>query len=53
MRRRVCVMVLLFGLAGQGYVSAARVPEPVPIERPIGAIRGGRLRRTAAWWQAS
>jgi len=53
MRRWLCVIVLLFGFAGQGYISAARVPAPVPIERPISAWRGGLLERTEAWWQAS
>ena len=53
MRRRMCVIVLLFGLAGGGYAVAARVPDPVPIERPLGISRMGRLERTAAWWQAS
>jgi hypothetical protein len=53
MRRRVCLVVLLFSLAGQGDPFVARVPDPVPIERPLGVTRRGRLQRTAAWWQAS
>jgi hypothetical protein len=53
MRRWLCMLVLLFSLAGQGQAFAARVPDPVPIERQIGAQRGGRLERTPAWWHAS
>ena len=53
MRRWLVVIVLLFGFAGQGYVAATRIPTPVPIERPLSAIRGGRLQRTEAWWQSS
>jgi len=49
----MCVLALLFSLAGQGSVVAPRPVDPVPIERPIDTLRGGRLQRTAAWWQAS
>jgi hypothetical protein len=52
-RRWLCVVALLFSLTGQGYAFAARVVEPVAIERPLDARPGGRLVRTAAWWQAS
>jgi hypothetical protein len=45
------MVVLLFSLAGQGSGVTTRPPDPVPIERPIGSIGEGRLRRTAAWWQ--
>jgi hypothetical protein len=45
------MVALLFSLAGQGNILTTRAPDPVPIERPIGAIGGGRLRRTATWWQ--
>jgi hypothetical protein len=53
MRRWLCVIVLLFGFAGQGYTASSRLPNPVPIERPLGDVRDGRLERTAAWWQSS
>jgi hypothetical protein len=53
MRRWLCMVVLLFALAGQGAALATRVPEPVPIERLLSAWRGGRLQRTSAWWDAS
>jgi hypothetical protein len=53
MRRWLVVIALLFGFAGQGYVAAARAATPVPIERPLSAVRGGRLQRTEAWWQTS
>lgn len=52
MRRWLCVIVLLFGLAGQGYPSGP-VAVPVPIERPLAPARGGRLQRSEAWWQAA
>jgi hypothetical protein len=52
MRRRLCVIVLLFGFAGQGYVATGRPADPVPIERPLRAMRAGRLQRTDAWWQS-
>jgi hypothetical protein len=52
MRRWLCVIVLVTGFAGQVYAPGS-VPNPVPIERPLEANRGGRLERTRAWWQAT
>lgn len=52
MRRWLCVIVLLFGFAGQGYLPGT-APAPIPIECPLEAARGGRLVRTEAWWQAT
>jgi hypothetical protein len=53
MRRWLCMMVLLFSLAGQGRGFATRYPEPVPIERQIGSLRAGRLELGVAWWKTS
>jgi hypothetical protein len=53
MRQWACVVALLLGLAGNGYVAAARVRLPVAIERRLGprTIEGGTLR-TLDWWRA-
>ena len=52
MRRWLCMVVLLFALAGQGG-TVSRVADPVPIERPLSPSRAARLERTPAWWSAS
>jgi hypothetical protein len=54
MRRWVCIIGLLAGFAGNGYVWTARPRLPVPIEwhlDPSPARRGTVL--TGVWWQAS
>ena len=53
MRQWVRVVALLLGLAGNGYVAAARVRLPVAIERRLGphAAESGTLR-TLDWWRA-
>ena len=53
MRQWACVFALLLGLAGSGYVSAARVRTPIPIERRLDSWgREGRLTQTLDWWRA-
>jgi hypothetical protein len=53
MRQWACVVALLLGLAGNGYVAMARPRIPVPIERRIESMPDGeRLRRTIDWWRA-
>ena len=53
MRQWACVVALLLGLAGNGYVSAARPRIPVAIERRIEPRSAeGRLVRTLDWWRA-
>jgi hypothetical protein len=53
MRRVACVFALLLGLAGNGYVAAARVRMPVPIERRLDTwAREGRVVQTLDWWRA-
>jgi hypothetical protein len=52
MRQWACVVALLLGFAGDGYVWAARPRLPIPIERQIAL--GGRDRRvtqTLDWWR--
>ena len=53
MRQWACVVALLLGLAGNGYVTAAKVRLPVAIERRLGprTVEGGTLR-TLDWWRA-
>ncbi|HSK51977.1 MAG TPA: hypothetical protein VLA44_04425 [Clostridia bacterium] len=52
MRRWVCVIALLTGFSGQGYVWTARPREPVPVERPIDRPVPARgLRLAADWWR--
>jgi hypothetical protein len=51
MRRWVCVLVLLFGFAGEGYAWTSRPRIPVPIERPLDPrdpMAGGLPM--GAWW---
>lgn len=53
MRRVACVFALLLGLAGNGYVAAARIRVPIPIERRLESwAREGRTRQTLDWWRA-
>jgi hypothetical protein len=53
MRRVACVFALLLGLAGNGYVTAARPRNPIPIERRLESwAREGRLVQTLDWWRA-
>ncbi len=54
MRRWVCVLVMLFGFAGDGYAWSAKPRSPVPIERQLSArdIRTGAVPG-AAWWRPS
>jgi hypothetical protein len=53
MRQWACVFALLLGLAGSGYVSAARVRTAIPIERRLDSWeREGRLTQTLDWWRA-
>jgi hypothetical protein len=54
MRRRLCVIALLFGFAGESYTSTVRPRTPVPIERQLEARdgRGGTVP-TSAWWLRS
>jgi hypothetical protein len=52
MRRWVCIIALLTGFSGQGYVWSARAREPVPIERPVARpVRADGMRLTAEWWR--
>jgi hypothetical protein len=61
MRRWLCVLLLLFGFAGDDYPYAARLAMPVPIERGVWTIDHrdltrdpfGRdpIGRTTAWWR--
>ena len=53
MRQWACVFALLLGLAGSGYVAAARLRIPIPIERRLDSwARDGRLIQTLDWWRA-
>lgn len=51
MRRWMCVLVLLYGFAGDGYAWTARPHLPVAIERSLESFgpRGGAVP-TGAWW---
>ena len=53
MRQWACVVALLLGLAGNGYVTAVRPRIPVPIERRLETLADReRTRRTLDWWRA-
>jgi hypothetical protein len=52
MRQWACVVALLLGLAGNGYVFSARSRLPIAIERPLEPASGSRTRRTLDWWRA-
>ena len=53
MRQWACVVALLLGLAGNGYVASVRVRLPVAIERRLEPRdpAGGTVR-TLDWWRA-
>ena len=51
MRRWVCIVALLAGFARDDYGRAARLREPVAIQRLLAPQPGGRgLTPTGAWW---
>jgi hypothetical protein len=53
MRQWACVIALLLGLAGNGYVATARTRLPIAIERRMDpSTTGGRTKRTLDWWRA-
>lgn len=53
MRQWAAVVALLLGLAGNGYVAAARLRLPIAIERPLETTTtDGRTKRTLDWWRA-
>jgi hypothetical protein len=53
MRQWACVVALLLGLAGNGYVGTARLRLPVAIERRLEPrVAEGRTVRTIDWWRA-
>jgi hypothetical protein len=53
MRQWACVVALLLGLAGNGYVTSARMRLPVAIERRLGPRLSERgTLRTLDWWRA-
>ena len=53
MRQWACVVALLLGLAGNGYVASVRIRLPVAIERRLEPrmFERGTLR-TLDWWRA-
>ena len=54
MRRRVCVIALLFGFAGDSYAWTIRPRTPVAIERQLETGDGRRgTVPTSAWWMRS
>ena len=53
MRQWACVVALLLGLAGNGYVATVRIRLPVAIERRLDPrLIEGRTLRTLDWWRA-
>ena len=53
MRQWACIVALLLGLAGNGYVATYRSRLPVAIERRIEPyLVHGRSGRTLDWWRA-
>lgn len=53
MRQWACVVALLLGLAGNGYVATMRTRLPIAIERRLEpTTTGGRTTRTLDWWRA-
>ncbi len=53
MRQWACVVALLLGLAGNGYVSTMRVRLPIAIERRLEPTTAGRrTSRSLDWWRA-
>jgi hypothetical protein len=52
MRRWVCVIALLTGFSGQGYVWSARPRDPVPMERRIDRpVHRRGIALEPAWWR--
>jgi hypothetical protein len=52
MRQWACVVALLFGFAGDGYVWSARVRLPTAIVRELEPLsRGRRTVQTPDWWR--
>jgi hypothetical protein len=50
-RQWACLLALLLGLGGNGYIWTARLRPPVPIERRLGPDDlTGMTRRTLRWW---
>lgn len=53
MRQWACVVALLLGLAGNGYVATTRTRLPIAIERRLEpTTTRGRTTRTLDWWRA-
>jgi len=53
MRQWACVIALLLGLAGNGYVATTRTRLPIAIERRLEpTTTGRRTTRTLDWWRA-
>jgi hypothetical protein len=53
MRQWACVVALLLGLAGNGYVATTRIRLPIAIERRLEpTTTGRRTTRTLDWWRA-
>jgi len=53
MRQWACVVALLLGLAGNGYVATSRVRLPIAIERRLDPRPTGRRTvQTLDWWRA-
>jgi hypothetical protein len=53
MRQWACIVALILGLAGNGYVSTSRYRLPIAIERRLEPqLREGRTMRTLDWWRA-
>jgi hypothetical protein len=51
MRQWACVVALLLGFAGDGYVWSARARLPIAIVRQIDMPRGRRTVQTPDWWR--
>jgi hypothetical protein len=51
MRQWACVVALLLGFAGDGYVWSARARLPIAIVRQIDIPRGRRTVQTPDWWR--
>jgi len=53
MRQWACVVALLLGLAGNGYVATMLTRLPIAIERRFEpTTTGRRTSRTLDWWRA-
>jgi hypothetical protein len=51
MRQWACVVALLLGFAGDGYVWAARARLPIAIVRQIEPAANRRTTLTPDWWR--